>query len=158
VTVGQSSPLCKHELSSSPFCKHEHFRLYAFATGQRHLKQGSLGQITFKQIINDYNAANPAAVLPKSIQQSLQWDTFKAALMQNDYDMFVLRRARDPVREATRMQDKLSLRPDIAPVVEWCMAWIQAARRQGVLPTFENMKSAWTSEQAKNPTNQLMPH
>ena len=67
--------------------------------------------------------------------------------------MFVLRRARDPVREATRMQDKLLLRPDLKPVVNWCMAWIQEARRQGVLPTFENMKNAWASEQARNPTN-----
>jgi hypothetical protein len=155
VTVGQSSPYCKHERSSSPICKHEPFRLFAFTTGQRHLKEGRLGEITFKQIIDDYNAANPAATLPKSIAQSLQWDTFKAALTKDDYDMFVLRRARDPVREATRMQDKLSLRPDLAPVVNWCMAWIQAARRQGVLPTFENMKNAWTREQAENPTNEF---
>ncbi len=108
-----------------------------------------------KQIINDYNATNPTVTLPKSIQQSIQWDTFRAALVEDDYDMFVLRRTRNPVREVTGMQYKLSLRPDLAPVVNWCMAWImiRAAHRQGVLPTFENSKSAWTSEQAKNPTN-----
>ncbi len=76
--------------------------------------------------------------------------------MKDDYDMFVLKRTRDPVREVTGMQDKLSLRPDLAPVVNWCMAWIRAARRQGVLPAFENMKSASTSEQAKNPTKQFL--
>ena len=109
--------------SSSSICKHEPFRLYAFTTGKRLLTENRLGEITFRQIIDDYIATNPPVPLPKSIQQSLQWDTFRAALVKDDYDMFVLRRARDPVREVTRMQDKLSLRPDLAPVVNWCMAW-----------------------------------
>ena len=153
VTGGPSSPDCGHEPSSSHSCKHEAFRLYAYTTGKRHQEEGRLGEITFKQIIDDYVAANPGNVLPKSIAQSLQWDTLKAALSQDNYNMFVLKRAREPVRDTPSMQDKLLLRPDLGPVVKWCMAWIQATRRQGVLPTFENMKNAWTSEQARNPTN-----
>ena len=77
VTGGPSSPDCGHEPSSSHSCKHEAFRLYAYTTGKRHQEEGRLGEITFKQIIDDYVAANPGNVLPKSIAQSLQWDTLK---------------------------------------------------------------------------------
>jgi hypothetical protein len=69
--------------------------------------------------------------------------------------MFVLKRSRDTVLDVSKMQDKLLMRPDLAPVVDWCMAWILAARRQCEIPTFENMKLAWKSEQAKDPTNQF---
>ncbi len=74
-----------------------------------------------KQIIDDYNAANPTVTLPKSIHRSIQWDTFRAAVVKDDYDAFVLKRTRDPVRDVTRMQDKLSCRPDLAPVVKLIM-------------------------------------
>ncbi len=53
------------------------------------------------------------------------------------------------------MQDKLSLRPELEPVVDWCMAWIRETRRAVAIPTHKAMLQAWEAEKAKNRTNPI---
>jgi hypothetical protein len=120
--------------------KHEAFRRFAFDTGRRHLAEGKLGYNPLIKIIQEYKAANPSGVLPKSLKASIQWETFIQAVMQNNIDLLVLKRQRDPVRDVRPIQDKLLMRPELAPVVDWCKAWIRETHRQCLNPTFENMK------------------
>jgi hypothetical protein len=57
------------------------------------------------------------------------------------------------MRDVKTMQEKLSLRPELEPVVDWCMAWIREARRAVAIPTHKAMLLAWEAEKAKNPTD-----
>ncbi len=69
-----------------------------------------------------------------------------------------LKRHRDPTRDVTTMQEKLTSMPDLAPVVDWCMACIREKRLNYVNPTFSAMLLAWQSEteKEKDPTSTLL--
>jgi hypothetical protein len=58
-----------------------------------------------------------------------------------------------PTREVKAMKDKLSLRPDLAPVVDWCMAWIRGTRQKYVTPSFMDMLTAWQREKDNYPNS-----
>ncbi len=132
--------------SHSSTYKHESFRHFAFATGKRHLEENRLGQVPLAGIIDEFKAANPSAVVPTSLHSCLQWDNFIRAVTNNDISVLVLKRHTDPTRNTKTMHDKLSLRPDLAPVVDWCMAWIRGAREKHVTPSLSAMLAAWARE------------
>jgi hypothetical protein len=134
-------------------CKYETFRRFAFDLGRRHLESGTLGQITIKAIIAAYQEARPLHKLPRTINACLQWEPFQKAVVADDIDLLPLRRIQAPTRDVKTMQEKLRLRPDLGPVVDWCMAWIRETRRAGVIPTQNAMLLAWEDERAKHPTN-----
>ncbi len=73
--------------------------------------------------------------------------------MADDIDLLPLQRQRPPMRDVKTMQEKLSLRPDLEPVVDWCMAWLREARRAVKKPTHKAMLQAWEDDKANNPTD-----
>jgi hypothetical protein len=107
-------------------------------------------------IIDEYQAANPSEPLLKSFLASIKWETFLRAIFQNDINLLLLKRQRVPTRDVTTMQEKLTLRPYLAPVVDWCMAWIRETRRNHVNPTLTDMTLAWNSEKAKDPNSTFL--
>ncbi len=94
-----------------------------------------LEKIPLSRIIDEFKAANPSEVVPASLHACIQWDNFIRAVTHNDIALLELKRPRDPTREVKSMQDKFSLRPDLALVVDWCMAWILGAREKHVTPS-----------------------
>jgi hypothetical protein len=143
-------------LSSSSTSKHKDFRQLAFATGRRHLAENRLGEVPLSRIIDEFKAANPSEVVPASLHACIQWDNFIRAVTHNDIALLELRRPRDPTREVQSMQDKFSLRPDLARVVDWCMAWIRGAREKHVTPSLTDMLTAWQREKDHNPNSTFL--
>ncbi len=105
------------------------------------------------RIIDKFKAANPLAVVPASLHACIQWDNFIRAVKHNDIALLELKRPRDPTREVKEMKDKLSLRPDLAPVVDWCMAWIRGTREKYVSPSFTDMLTVWQREKDNDPNS-----
>ena len=100
-------------------CKYAALREFIFATERKQLAQGILGKVTLTSIVEDFRKANPLAELPCSLLSYLIWDEV------------LVRRLRNPIRDVVSMHDKLRQRPDLAPMVDWCMAWISTGALGG---------------------------
>jgi hypothetical protein len=112
-------------------CKYAALREFIFATERKQMAQGILGKVTLTSIVEDFRKANPLAELPCSLLSYLIWDEVLAAVTHNDINMLSMRRLRNPIRDVVSMHDKLRQRPDLAPMVDWCMAWISTGALGG---------------------------
>ena len=95
------------------------------------MAQGILGKVTLTSIVEDFRKANPLAELPCSLLSYLIWDEVLAAVTHNDINMLSMRRLSNPIRDVVSMHDKFRQRPDLAPMVDWCMAWISTGALGG---------------------------
>ena len=126
--VSSSRPDCGRD------CKYPALRKFVFEQGLFALENGTLNDITIKSIVQKYKAAHPEDKMPNTIHACFQWDTLCNAVMANDVTLLTMQRQRAPTRDANTMQEKLLLRPELGPVVDWCMAWIRETRRAGGNP------------------------
>jgi hypothetical protein len=60
------------------------------------------------------------------------------------------------VKVAETMEEKLALRPDLKPMVEWCMDWIWLERAAGRKAGRTIIQSAWDRARTENPADELL--
>jgi hypothetical protein len=145
--VSSSRPDCGRD------CRYPALRKFVFEQGLLALENKSLNDISIKSIVQRYKAAHPEEDLPNTIHACFQWESLSKAVMANDMTLLTMQRQRAPTRDAPTIQEKLLLKPELEPVVDWCMAWIRETRRAVVTPTHKAMLRAWEDEKAKDPAN-----
>ncbi len=69
-----------------------------------------------------------------------------------------LQRATTNVKLADTMEEKfkLALRPELQPMVKWCMNWIRQERAERRKPNMEKLQCAWDQAQSQNPADELL--
>jgi hypothetical protein len=120
-----------------------------------HLKNNTIHLVTIKSMIEEYKKVHPEDdTLPATITSCIQWEQLEKAILEDNIEFLTLQRQRTPLRDVPTMEGKLSARPELGPVVDWCVAWIREARRAAVKkPTHKAMLEAWEAEKAKKPND-----
>jgi hypothetical protein len=115
------------------------FRKFAFAKGRRLLQEGDLTQTSLAAVIKEYRTLHPDA--PASLRSTITTEGWKAAVRENNIDMLTMARSVAEVKTKTTLEEKLNIRSDLRPLIDWCITWIQSERKAGRSPTLTRMEA-----------------
>ena len=51
--------------------------------------------------------------------------------------MLPMARSVAEVKKLNTLEEKLNLRKDLRPLIDWCITWIQSERKEGKSPNFQ---------------------
>ena len=94
-----------------------------------------------RALCQNFRAIHPAA--PVSLKCYLSKDALIAAVQANDISLLYVGRATPEIKLLDSMEAKLLCRPDLAPMVDWCIEWMQSERNANRVPTHRGMQTAW---------------
>ncbi len=83
---------------------------------------------------------------PSSMHHYFDRDIWAAAVCADDANMFRAKRVKQPVKEAGSLVDKIRLKPELGPFVDWCAAWLRNAHEHDRL-TSGPLKAAFEAAQ-----------
>jgi hypothetical protein len=69
---------------------------------------------------------------PSTVGSYLNMREFRIAVRANDITLLLIKRSVPKVGILPTMQAKLAERPDLKPIVDWCMEWIRTTRYRAV--------------------------
>ena len=115
------------------------FRKFAFEKGRKLLQEGDLNQTRLAAVIKEYRTLHPDA--PASLRSTITTEGWKAAVRENNIDMLTMARSVAEVKTKTTLEEKLNIRSDLRPLIDWCITWIQSERKAGRSPTLTRMEA-----------------
>jgi hypothetical protein len=108
------------------------FRLFAFEKGRQLLQEGNLAQTSLAAVIKEYQALHPDA--PASLRSTITTEGWRNAVRENNIDMLPMARSVAEVKRLNTLEEKLNIRNDLRPLINWCITWIQSERKEGTFP------------------------
>ena len=125
------------------------FRVFAFDAGREYYKKGNLDSIRLTAVLKAFKQKHDG-IVPPSVKHGFTVDTWKEAVRANDIKLFATAKHVPPVKKVHTIQEKLKERPELRPLIDWCMECIKTDRAQQAglqySPNLEKMKHEWTRQ------------